>query len=156
MLNAREGLEGSMGRTVPSFRIAEAQEFGEWKGFRRALPKRERQVFDEMLSTARLYTSASSAAVRTSRFEGMAMAIIFRHRRLLEQCAEALPLRSPEGPDRGAQTQGEDHVPRRRTLISIPPPFNVSDNDGNGEGVEQVSGGDTGEAPERCGNQPRG
>jgi len=79
-----------MGRTVPSFRIAEAQEFGEWKGFRKALPKRERRIFDEMLNASRLYTSASSAAVRTSRFEGMAMAIIFHHYRLLAGCAEAL------------------------------------------------------------------
>ena len=79
-----------MGRTVPSFRIAEAQEFSEWKRFRKALPRRERKAFDEMLSAARLYTSASSAAVRTSRFEGMAMAIIFRHRRLLDDCAQAI------------------------------------------------------------------
>jgi type I restriction-modification system DNA methylase subunit len=79
-----------MGRTVPSFRIAEAQEFGEWKGFRKALPKRERRIFDEMLNESRLYTSASSAAVRTSRFEGMAMAIIFHHYRVLAGCAEAL------------------------------------------------------------------
>ena len=54
-----------------------------WKGFRRALPKGDRLVFDSMLSTSRLYTSASSAAVRTSRFEGMAMAIIFHHQRML-------------------------------------------------------------------------
>jgi len=79
-----------MGRTVPSFRIAEAQEAAEWRAFRRALPKRERLVFDELLSEARLYTSASSAAVRTSRFEGMAMAIIFHHYRLLVGCAEEL------------------------------------------------------------------
>ena len=79
-----------MGRTVPSFRIAEAQEFGEWKAFRKALPRRERKAFDEMLNASRLYTSASSAAVRTSRFEGMAMAIIFHHYRLLAECAEAL------------------------------------------------------------------
>jgi len=80
-----------MGRTIPSFRIAEAQEFGEWKTFRKALPKRERKVFDEMLSTSRLYTSASSAAVRASRFEGMAMAILFHHYRLLAECFEELP-----------------------------------------------------------------
>lgn len=79
-----------MGRTVPSFRIAEAQEFSEWKGFRKALPRRERKIFDEMLSTARLYTSASSAAVRTSRFEGMAMAIVFHHFRQLVDCTEDL------------------------------------------------------------------
>ena len=79
-----------MGRTIPSFRIAEAEEFGQWKGFRKALPKRERKVFDEMLNKSRLYTSASSAAVRTSRFEGMAMAILFHHYRLLRECTEAV------------------------------------------------------------------
>jgi hypothetical protein len=72
-----------MGRTVPSFRIAEIQETNEWKPFRRSLPKRDRIAFDEMLSAARLYTSASSMAVRASRFEGMAMAIIFHHQKLL-------------------------------------------------------------------------
>jgi hypothetical protein len=72
-----------MGRTIPSFRIAEAQEAAEWRSFRKALPRRERAAFDDMLSSARLYTSASSAAVRTSRFEGMAMAIIFNHYKTL-------------------------------------------------------------------------
>jgi hypothetical protein len=72
-----------MGRTIPSFRIAEAQEAAEWRSFRKALPKKDRVTLDEMLSSARLYTSASSAAVRTSRFEGMAMAIVFHHHRML-------------------------------------------------------------------------
>jgi hypothetical protein len=72
-----------MGRTIPSFRIAEAQEVAEWKSFRKALPPRDRATFDEILSSARLYTSASSAAVRTSKFEGMVMAIIFHHYKLL-------------------------------------------------------------------------
>jgi len=78
-----------MGRTIPSFRMAEAQEFSEWKTFRKALAKKDRKIFDEMLNSARLYTSASSAAVRTSRFEGMAMAIIFHHQRLLARCVGA-------------------------------------------------------------------
>ncbi|HUK80699.1 MAG TPA: hypothetical protein VLU91_08580 [Nitrososphaerales archaeon] len=72
-----------MGRTIPSFRIAEAQEATEWKSFRKALPRRDRTAFDEMLNSARLYTSASSAAVRTSKFEGMTMAVIFHHYRML-------------------------------------------------------------------------
>ena len=79
-----------MGRTIPSFRIAEAQEAAEWKTFRKALPRRERQTFDEMLSSARLYTSASSAAVRTSRFEGMAMAIVLHHYRMLVDSTQAI------------------------------------------------------------------
>lgn len=74
-----------MGRTIPSFRIAEAQESAEWRSYRKALPRSDRAVFDGMLSSARLYTSASSAAVRTSRFEGMAMAIIFHHYKKLTQ-----------------------------------------------------------------------
>jgi len=78
-----------MGRTIPSFRIAEAQEAAEWKSFRKALPHRDRVAFDEMISSARLYTSASSAAVRASKFEGMAMAVIFHHYRLLMRAVGA-------------------------------------------------------------------
>ena len=79
-----------MGRTIPSFRIAEAQEAAEWKSFRKALLRRDRNAFDDLLASARLYTSASSAAVRTSRFEGMAIAIIFNHYKTLVQSAAAL------------------------------------------------------------------
>lgn len=87
-----------MGRTIPSFRIAEAQEAAEWKAFRRALPRRDRAAFDEMLTSARLYTSASSAAVRTSKLEGMAMAIIFHHYRMLMRSVGAVSeIRSGEG-----------------------------------------------------------
>ena len=76
-----------MGRTIPSFRIAEEQEAAEWRSFRKALPRGDRVAFDEMLSSARLHTSASSAALRTSKFEGIAMAIIFHHYKTLGRCA---------------------------------------------------------------------
>jgi hypothetical protein len=89
-----------VGRTIPSFRIAEAQEVAEWKAFRKALPRRDRAVFDEMLSSARLYTSASSAAVRTSKFEGMAMAIIFHHYRVLMRSMCVVPEIGPREGDR--------------------------------------------------------
>lgn len=79
-----------MGRTIPSFRIAEAQEAAEWRSFRKALARSDRATFDGMLASARLYTSASSAAVRTSRFEGMAMAIIFHHYKSLAQSTAAV------------------------------------------------------------------
>jgi hypothetical protein len=79
-----------MGRTVPSFRIAEIQEVGEWRAFRKSLPKRERAVFDQMLDTARLYISASSFAVRTSRLEGMGMALLFHHYKQLQQISDRI------------------------------------------------------------------
>ncbi len=81
-----------MGRTIPSFRIAESQEIVKWAPFRRALPKRERKVFDGMMNTARLYVSASSAAVRTSKFEGLLMPIIFGHYRELQAILEEMYL----------------------------------------------------------------
>lgn len=84
-----------MGRTIPSFRIAEAQEAAEWKTFRKALPRADRAAFDEMLGLARLYTSASSAAVRSSKFEGMAMAIIFHHYRMLMRFVGITPKARP-------------------------------------------------------------
>ena len=83
-----------MGRTVPSFRIAEALEAAEWRTFRKALPRRDRAVFEEMLSSARLFTSASSAAIRTSRFEGMVMAIIFNHYKKLALATETVSRRA--------------------------------------------------------------
>lgn len=87
-----------MGRTIPSFRIAEAQEAAEWKPFRKALPRKDKIAFDETLNSARLYTSASSAAVRTSKFEGMAMAIIFHHYMMLMRSMGAISgLRAEEG-----------------------------------------------------------
>ena len=85
-----------MGRTIPSFRIAEEQETAEWRSFRKALPEDDRKTFDEMLNSARLYTSASSAAVRTSKFEGMAMAIIFHHYKTLAEKAAKVDLMEAE------------------------------------------------------------
>lgn len=78
-----------MGRTIPSFRIAEAQELAEWKSYRKALLPRDRLAFDDMLSSARLYTSASSSAIRPSRFEGIAMAVVFHHYTLLTKALGA-------------------------------------------------------------------
>ena len=86
-----------MGRTIPSFRIAEGQEASEWKSFRKALPKDDRIIFDAMLSSARLYTSASSAAIRPSKFEGMAMAIVFHHYRMLVRSVGMIPPAIAEG-----------------------------------------------------------
>ena len=79
-----------MGRTVPSFRIAEMQEVEAWRAFRKSLPKRERETFDQMLDTARLYISASSFAVRTSRLEGMGMALLFHHYKQLQTLSDRL------------------------------------------------------------------
>jgi hypothetical protein len=43
-----------MGRTIPSFRIATAEEQKEWKEFCQALDKKDRKVFDSMFNLSSL------------------------------------------------------------------------------------------------------
>lgn len=51
-----------MGRTIPSFRIAGEIEEPKWRPFRLLLNEKDRKMFDEMFSYARLYNSACMMA----------------------------------------------------------------------------------------------
>ena len=66
-----------MGRTIPSFRIAAVLEEKEWKQYRKYLDKKDRKVFDNMFSIARLYNSACSYATNPIRIYPIMMSIIF-------------------------------------------------------------------------------
>ena len=81
-----------MGRTVPSFRIALAEEEAEWKEYRRYLGKRERKAFDEMFAIVRLYISACSNAVNPIRIHVIIATILFHHFLDLMDIAEELEL----------------------------------------------------------------
>jgi hypothetical protein len=82
-----------MGRTIPSFRIASAEEQKEWKKFRQALDKSDRKVFDNMFSIAHLYNSACSYAANPIRIQPIFMSIIFHHyKQLLKLEEEVKPL----------------------------------------------------------------
>jgi hypothetical protein len=56
-----------MGRTIPSFRLATADEKKQWKEFRQALNKSDRKAFDNMFLAASLYNSACSYTARSIR-----------------------------------------------------------------------------------------
>jgi hypothetical protein len=68
-----------MGRTIPSFRIASSMEYAEWKDFRRALPKAERKLFDDMFSKSVLYNSACVCCANPVRIQPIIMSILFHH-----------------------------------------------------------------------------
>ncbi len=68
-----------MGRTIPSFRIASKIEYVEWKNFRRALPKTDRKIFDDMFSLSVLYNSACVCCANPVRIQPIIMAILFHH-----------------------------------------------------------------------------
>jgi hypothetical protein len=82
-----------MGRTIPSFRIASAEEQKEWKKFRQALDKSDRKAFDDMFSISHLYNSACSFAAKSIRIHSIFMSIIFHHYTQLTEIKEELEKR---------------------------------------------------------------
>ena len=77
-----------MGRTIPSFRIASVMEKGEWKSFRRALDKKDRNIFDDMFDVSILYNSASAYSAKYIRIHPIFMSIIFHHYKKLTEISE--------------------------------------------------------------------
>jgi hypothetical protein len=82
-----------LGRIVPSFRLALAEEESEWKEYRKHLDKNERKDFDEMFAIPRLYLSACSGAVKLAIIFPVFMSIAFHHYKELSQIAEQLGIR---------------------------------------------------------------
>jgi hypothetical protein len=68
-----------MGRTVPSFRLALAEEESEWREYRKHLDKGSRKDFDNMFTIPRLYLSACSGAVKLVRLDPIKVSIILQH-----------------------------------------------------------------------------
>ena len=79
-----------MGRTIPSFRIASKMEYAEWKNFRRALPKADRKLFDDVFSLSVLYNSACVCCANPVRIRPIIMSILFHHYKELRELPEGL------------------------------------------------------------------
>ena len=73
-----------MGRTIPSYRIATEIERNKWKTFRQALSKKDKKMFDEIMSYPRLYNSAGSNACKPVLLHPILMSIIFEHYKQLD------------------------------------------------------------------------
>jgi hypothetical protein len=88
----------TMGRTIPSYRMAIDIEIAKWKTFRDALRKPERDIFENMLLRSKLYASAGGMAVRPVVLEAMIMSILLdHHKRLLELVAKIEKPKNPGG-----------------------------------------------------------
>jgi hypothetical protein len=79
-----------MGRTIPSFRIASKMEYVEWKNFRRALPRADRKLFDNMFLISVLYNSACVYCANPVRIQPIIMSILFQHYNELSKISKAL------------------------------------------------------------------
>ena len=69
----------TLGRTVPSYRLASDREKRKWKVFREKLDKSERKVFDEMMDISRLYNVAGVCSCNPVLLHSILMSIIFEH-----------------------------------------------------------------------------
>jgi hypothetical protein len=83
----------SVGRTIPSFRLALAEEESEWKDYRDYLNKREKKAFDEMFAIPRMYISACSGAVKPVRIYPILISILLHHYLDLGTIAKQLELK---------------------------------------------------------------
>jgi hypothetical protein len=77
-------------RTVPSFRLALAEEKCEWRDYRKYLDESERKEFDDMFAIPRLYISACSGAVSLVRIYPIFVSILFHHYRELMKIAQQI------------------------------------------------------------------
>ena len=68
-----------MGRTIPSYRIVSEIEIRKWRSFRKALDKKDRKVFDEMLSIPRFYNVAGTMACKPVLIHPILMSSTFEH-----------------------------------------------------------------------------
>jgi hypothetical protein len=68
-----------LGRTVPSFRLALAEEKSEWKGYREHFDRSKRKDFDEMFEILWLYASSCSDAVSLVRIHPIFISTAFHH-----------------------------------------------------------------------------
>ena len=75
----------TMGRTVPSYRMASEWEKRKWKPFRVRLEKSERKIFDEMMSISRLYNVSGVGSCKPVLLHPILMSIIFEHYKQLNE-----------------------------------------------------------------------
>jgi len=74
-----------MGRTIPSYRIASEIEIRKWRSFRKALDRRDRKVFDDMVSIPRFNNVAGTMSCRPVLIHVILMSIVFEHYKQLAE-----------------------------------------------------------------------
>lgn len=79
-----------MGRTVPSYRMVLEAEIKKWGGFLKALRRKDREAFEDLMNECRRYASAAGAATRPIVAEAMFMSVLLSHHKSLREVHDAL------------------------------------------------------------------
>ena len=84
--NRLSGGLASVGKTVPSYRMALEDEIDQWKSFRNALAGEEdKAAFDDLMDMCRNNGMAGGAACDPIIFEPMAMSILLAQQKKMQQ-----------------------------------------------------------------------
>ena len=79
-----------MGRTLLPFTQELYREEASWGGFRRALRREDRELFDALFAAARYHTSACTCAGRVVPFDAILMSILVEERRSARELSRRL------------------------------------------------------------------
>lgn len=77
-----------MGRTVPSFRMLLDSIIMELGDFRRALRRRDREVFDRIMDMAREHASASTVAASIDPMDTIVLSILIEQQKQIDDLKE--------------------------------------------------------------------
>jgi hypothetical protein len=105
-----------MGRTIASFRIVLEMEKKEWKPFRNALDKKEKNEFDDMFDIARLYITSCSNSVQLVPLQPIFISILFHHYKELMQLKAQVDQVKEEEEEQPKEVVGDEYVTNTRTL----------------------------------------
>ena len=79
-----------MGRTVLPFTQELYREEESWRGFRRALRREDRELFDALFAAARYHTAACTCAGKVVPFDAILMSILIEERRSVRDLSRRL------------------------------------------------------------------
>ena len=79
-----------MGRTVLPFTQELYREEESWRGFRRALRREDRELFDALFAAARYHTAACTCSGRVVPFDAILMSILIEERRSVRDLSRRL------------------------------------------------------------------
>lgn len=73
-----------MGRTVATFTNLIDSEIASWSKFRRALPKEDQEVLDELFRAAKIHLAENFYAMRPVPFESIVMSMLLEQLKLIK------------------------------------------------------------------------
>ncbi len=79
-----------MGKTIESYRMALEDEIRRWNGFSKALRAEDKEAFDVIMDSCRIFASAGSNATQPILFEPMVMSILLHQQKKLNRLEKVL------------------------------------------------------------------